>query len=73
MKDKLQCKHGKVEILINYWDKFYGQIMFRASKISDQETIQLMKYIALVPNEVQFDCLHYYVDKCIELQAIAFL
>ena len=36
VKDKLQTKYSKVEVLENYWDKMVGQIGFRASELDDR-------------------------------------
>ena len=33
---KLGSKYGKVEVMINYWDKLYGQVMTRASQLKDK-------------------------------------
>ena len=55
------------------WDKLFGKLMYKAKSLKDQDTIRILHKIALVPPEVKEAVEKYYIDKCIQLGAIAFL
>ena len=61
MKDKIETKNGKIDVLMNYWDKLYGQIMNKAIHLKDKYTLQLCSNIALIPKKVQYACLRKYI------------
>jgi len=41
-------KNAKLEVLLNYWDKLFGQIQLKASQNKDNKTKLLCKNIAIV-------------------------
>ena len=43
---------AKTEVLVNYWDKMYGLLQTRASKLKDKEANDLCLNILKVPQEV---------------------
>ena len=47
--------------------------MMAASKNKDDETLELCKKIALVPEHIKYACLGKYVQKCMDLHRIAFI
>ena len=53
MKDKLETKHSKVEVMINYWDKMVGVIRTKATNFKDNIGDKLIEDIILIPMEVR--------------------
>ena len=52
MVDKRAAKHGRVEVLTNYWDKLLGFMQLRASKKKDSKMNSIIKKLYLVPKAV---------------------
>ena len=73
IRDQFFKKDAKTEILVNYWDKMFGQIQTRAIELKDKVGNDLSRGLILVPKEVRWAVLRQYVDRCQELHAIAFL
>ena len=42
LRDKLVSRGNKVEVLMNYWDKLYGQMQMKASATKDVEANKLL-------------------------------
>ena len=42
LRDKLVSRGNKVEVLMNYWDKIYGQMQMKASATKDAEANKLL-------------------------------
>ena len=55
------------------WDKLFGKLMMKAIHLKDADTKKLLDKIVVIPPEVKVAVCKYYVDKCIQLGAIAFL
>ena len=72
LHDKLIVRFCKVDVLINYWDKFFGIMTFMANFNNDYRMRQIMFDIAQIPKEVRYACLKAYVNKCREMYQIAF-
>ena len=64
IRDNGVTKYSKVEVLVNYWDKLYGQLQVRASKKNDQAAKGLLLNIIKVPKPVQNAVLGEYVRMC---------
>lgn len=73
MKDQIETKDAKVEVLENYWDKMIGLIQFKATKFNDKKVTQLFGDIVLVPFEVRRAMLRRFIKMCRQLHSIAFL
>ena len=43
MREKLETRYCKIEVLLNYWDKLIGQIAMRSSKLNDDKANQLIR------------------------------
>ena len=48
----VSTKISKVEVLINYWDKLFGQLQMRASKLYDDQTKELCMNIVKIPKSI---------------------
>ena len=70
--NKLHVRFYKVDVLINYWDKLFGQITYRAQYLDDDKMQQIAFGIAQVPKEVRYEVLKAYVNKCREIYHIGF-
>ena len=48
---KLKTKFSKIDVLVNYWDKFIGMLMKKSQKSrpKDQAAIELINKIIEVP------------------------
>ena len=53
IRDQLFCRESKVEVLQNYWDKMYGELMMAAQRKGDAEAKALCKKIIIVPKHIQ--------------------
>ena len=53
IRDQLFCRESKVEVLQNYWDKMYGEMMMAAQRKGDAEAKALCKKIIIVPKHIQ--------------------
>lgn len=73
IKSQIVIRDAKVEVLVQYWDKVFGQLQKKASKSKDNATNKLCKKIILVNKVVQRHILMAFVNKCRELHSIAFL
>jgi len=73
IRDQFLKKDAKAEILVNYWDKLFGLLQIRASELNDKCGKDLCRNLIVVPKEVRWAVLRSYVDRCQELNAIAFL
>jgi len=73
IRDQFCARDAKAEILVNYWDKLFGQLQTRASELKDKCGNDLCRNLIVVPKEVRWAVLRAYVDRCQELHAIAFL
>jgi hypothetical protein len=72
LRDALENKKGKLEILEAYWDKVLTVIQGQALKQKDKAMGQICKHIMLVPVNIKTECLFKYLEKCKEMFAIAF-
>ena len=52
VKDQGITRGCKVEVLVNYWNKLYGKIQWKATCLKDKEITELCKYIAMVPKHI---------------------
>ena len=52
IKDKLNIRGGKVEVLILYWQQLLNMVMFQATKNKDNAVISICKLVQLVPRDV---------------------
>jgi len=43
IRDVFACRFGKLEVLINYWDKTFGNLMTKAIELKDNEFIRHLK------------------------------
>ena len=50
---KIQKKKARVDILINYWDKLIGKLMYAAIKKKDSALKELISKIMLVDKKTQ--------------------
>ena len=75
MRRQFSTKYGKAEVLLNFWDKMVGVLQETASrcKEKDKKTLNLIKGVMIVPIGIKTTALEFYVKKCEELHAIAFL
>ena len=76
MRLRLAVKHGKIDVLKNYWSKIYAQIQRECQHCDADECTQaaaFCKKIVLVPKHVQNYILKAYVERCRELHCIAFM
>jgi len=73
MRAELLTKGEKITIMFNYWDLMFGTLQQKASKIKDADVNELCKKLIVVPQAIKYKALEYYVDKCREVHAIAFL
>ena len=48
-RSKLQIKYSKVDILINFWDKIIDELMEKSEKFGDNQMIEIVNNIILVP------------------------
>ena len=55
------------------WDKLFGRLMQRAIELNDAGTKELLNKIAVIPEQIKEAVMKYYIDRCIQLGAIAFL
>ena len=72
IRQKLGTKFSKIEVLLTFWDKMVGYIHQQASDLKDEETINMMGQILLVPEDVKIEVLKVYLIKCMQLHSIAF-
>ena len=49
IRDQMTTADAKVEVLLNYWDKMFGQIQGEASKKKDQAVKDLCPRLITVP------------------------
>ena len=54
IRDQFHKKDAKTEILVNYWDKMFGQIQTRAIELKDKVGNDLSRGLILVPKEVRW-------------------
>ena len=64
MRARFQTKGAKVEVLITYWDKIYGQSQLKASKTKDTEVTEMLMKLNTVPQAVRYECFWQYIRKC---------
>ena len=56
MRGACASREAKVDVLMNYWDKMYGQIQQVASRTKDKEVgDKLCIKLLLVPKEVKYE------------------
>jgi hypothetical protein len=72
IRDVFACRFGKLEILINYWDKMLGILMTKSIHLRDNDFTNYLKKVFVVPDEVRRAALFFYINKCRELNHIAF-
>lgn len=72
MNDRIATKYAKVDVLMTYWDKLYGQMQLKATATNDTKAKETLKEIALVPTSVKRKLFTFYVKKCRELHNVAF-
>jgi len=53
IRDQLFCRESKVEVLQNYWDKMYSELMMAAQRKGDAQAKALCKKIIIVPKHIQ--------------------
>ena len=63
---------GKVEVLVNFWDKMVGEMMNKCSKMRERSTMAVISKIMLVPKHVREYILNFFVKKCYYLYSIGF-
>lgn len=64
LNDRQKAKTGLVNVMLTYWDKLYGQIMFKASQYKDDYVLEVLTQIARVSLEVKTALAKYYITKC---------
>jgi hypothetical protein len=69
---QFKTKYAKVEVLLTYWDKLYGQMQRQASMKHDKAATKLLGRIARVPMEIKIKLLTFFIKKCRELHKVAF-
>jgi len=72
LREQLQTRYAKVEVLINYWEKLIIPIQLQATESGDKNVNELCAQILLIPPEVQYEVLKQWVKGCRDLHAIAF-
>lgn len=72
MVARIATKYAKVEVLLNYWDKLYGQMQLKATSTGDKQANEMLKGIALVPTSIKRKLFIFYIKKCRELHNVAF-
>ena len=61
-----------MEILTTLWHRLLGKVQMRASQLKDKVTTEQIKKIIMIPKEIRNAILIKYLQKCIEVHAIAF-
>ena len=70
--DQLAVRYGKVEIMINFWDKLWAYLQLKASNLKDKSMITLLRKVLKVPLNIKLACLTTYINKCREMYHIHF-
>ena len=73
IRARLRAKLAKEYMMDAAWDKLIGKLMYKATDLHDQATKEMLTKILQVPHEVKEAVCKYYIDKCLQLGAIAFL
>ena len=73
IKNKLETKFPKIEVLLTFWDKMVGIIQKQAFNLKDDETLKMIGLIIQVPMDVKKAVLKTYLIKCVQMYAIAFM
>jgi putative cell wall-binding protein len=58
---KISTKHCKIEVILTYWDKIYGQIQLIATKKKDKRANALYNAICAIKPEVKHALLKAFV------------
>ena len=72
MKVQIQTKYAKVDVLLNYWDKLYGQMQLKATATGDTQANEMLAGIAMVPYSIKKKLFTFYIKKCKDLHNVAF-
>jgi hypothetical protein len=72
IRDKIKIKFSKVDILINFWDKMIDELVHKSEKFGDNQMIDIINKIILVPQEVRIYVLRAYLKQCIMFYNLAF-
>ena len=72
MRSQLLSIHSKIHVLETYWDKTIGKAMHFSAKAKDPKVSSLIKQLISVPREVRYAALKHFVNRCLDLHAIAF-
>ena len=78
MKDYLECRTAKIDVLMNYWEKIEFQIMTNAAPNSkkgiamDKEAQDFAMKLHRVPEKVRYAMLKKFVNRCRDLHQICF-
>lgn len=73
IRARLKAREAKECMMDAAWDKLIGKLMYKAQDLHDQATKEMLSNIVQVPHEVKEAVCKYYIDKCLQLGAIAFL
>ena len=53
----MASKYGKVEVLINYWDKLLGVVYMKATQKGDKRILNICAGIVKVPTHIREEIL----------------
>ena len=53
IQERIRSQHifrnGKIDVLVNYWDKILGKLTFRAGAVKDRDISEITRKICLIP------------------------